>query len=328
MYILPPVEAAYSTLEDGGDPGAYGPVGHSAWLDVDWPEHQRWVRVEDRWVNVIELGSGPPLLLIHGLSCWQSWLENICEFARDHRVIAMDLPGFGASEAPVEEISIIGYARMLDALCAALGVERAVVVGNSMGGFIGAELAIRFPARVERLCLAPAIGLNMEHVRIERRRTIGNRVENLLFFGLALLAVRSELPVRRARLRAKLLALIVAHPERLPGALVLQVIRATGRATGFAAALDAITRYPIRDRLGEIACPTLIIWGAEDRLVPVSDASELEWLIPNSRKLVYEDTGHLPMLERPARFNADLRAFLEEAPARRPAPVGRTRRSA
>jgi pimeloyl-ACP methyl ester carboxylesterase len=317
MYILRPVEAAYSDLEEDAARDVYGPVGHSEWLDVDWSAHQRWIRIEDRWVNVVELGSGPPLLLIHGLSCWQSWLENICFFARDHRVIAMDLPGFGASQPPAEPISISGYARMLDALCDALGVKRAAVVGNSMGGFIGAELAIRFPARVERLCLAPAIGLNMEHVRIERRKSIGNRVENILFFGLAWLSVRSELPVRRAGLRRKLLSLVVAQPERLPGALVLEVIRATGQATGFAEALDAITRYPIRDRLGEIVCPTLIVWGEEDRLVPVSDATELEWLIPNSRKLIYEETGHLPMLERPARFNADLRAFLGESQRRR-----------
>ncbi|MEA2371400.1 MAG: hypothetical protein QOH12_1794 [Solirubrobacteraceae bacterium] len=317
MYILRPVEAAYSDLEETADRDAYGPVGHSEWLDVDWSTHQRWIRIEDRWVNVVELGSGPPLLLIHGLSCWQSWLENICFFARDHRVIAMDLPGFGASQAPAEPISISGYARMLDALCDALGVKRAAVVGNSMGGFIGAELAIRFPARVERLCLAPAIGLNMEHVRIERRKSVGNRVENILFFGLAWLSVRSELPVRRTGLRRKLLSLVVAQPERLPGALVLEVIRATGQTTGFAEALDAITRYPIRDRLGEIVCPTLIVWGEEDRLVPVSDATELEWLIPNSRKLIYEETGHLPMLERPARFNADLRAFLGESQIRR-----------
>jgi pimeloyl-ACP methyl ester carboxylesterase len=317
MYILPPVEAAHSGLEDGGDPDSYGADGPSAWLDVDWSEHQSWVRIEDRWVNVIELGSGPPLLLIHGLSCWQSWLENICFFAGDHRVIAMDLPGFGASQPPAEPISISGYARMLDALCEELGVGRAAVVGNSMGGFIGAELAIRYPARVQRLCLAPAIGLNMEHVRIERRKSIHNRLENILFFGLAWLSVRSDMPVRRPGLREKLLSLVVAHPQGLPGELVLQVIRATGQATGFAEALDAITRYPIRDRLGEISCPTLIVWGAEDRLVPVSDATELEWLIPNSRKLIYEDTGHLPMLERPARFNADLRAFLAEARVRR-----------
>jgi pimeloyl-ACP methyl ester carboxylesterase len=130
-------------------------------------------------------------------------------------------------------------------------------------------------------------------------------------------------------LRSKLLALIVAHPERLPGALILAVVRGSGRLIAVPAALEAMTRYPIRDRLGEIACPTLIIWGAQDRLVPVQDADEFEWLIPDSRKVIYEDTGHMPMLERPDRFNADLRAFLYEAllppPGIRARPTGVSR---
>src|SRR5918911_1665544 len=75
---------------------AYGPQGRSAWLDVDWREHQRWVRVEDRWANVVEMGSGSPVVLVHGLGGnWQNWLENIPVIAREHRVVAMDLPGFG-----------------------------------------------------------------------------------------------------------------------------------------------------------------------------------------------------------------------------------------
>jgi len=298
-------------------------------MDVDWSEHQRWVCVEERWVNVIDLGSGPPVLLIHGLACWQSWLENICFFARDHRVIAIDLPGFGASPLPLEPISITGYARILDELCQELGVERATVVGNSMGGFIGAELAIRFPDRVQRLCLAPAIGLNMEWVRAQRKKNISSIVENFFFFALLWLAVRSDVPVLRPGLRSKLLGLIVAHPERLPAALILAVVHGSGRLIAVPAALEAMTRYPIRDRLGEIACPTLIIWGAEDRLVPVQDADEFEWLIAESRKLIYEDTGHMPMLERPDRFNADVHAFLCERPPPPPGfrarPTGATR---
>jgi pimeloyl-ACP methyl ester carboxylesterase len=281
-------------------------------MDVDWSKHQRSVTIEERSVNVIDIGSGPPVLFIHGLACWQSWLENICFFAREHRVIAMDLPGFGASQLPLEPISITGYARIINALCAELGVEQAAVVGNSMGGFIGAELAIRFPERVERLCLAPAIGLNMEWVRAERKKNLSSIVENFLFFALLWYAVRSDAPVLRPRLRSKWLGLIVAHPERLPGALLLAVVRGSGRLLAVPAALEAMTRYPIRDRLGEITCPTLIIWGADDRLVPVQDADEFEWLIPESRKLIYEDTGHMPMLERPQRFNADVNAFLCE----------------
>ena len=76
-------------------------AGRSAWLDVDWHEHQRWVTIDGRQVNVVELGSGPPIVFIHGLSgSWQNWLEQLPVFAREHRVIAFDLPGFGESEMP------------------------------------------------------------------------------------------------------------------------------------------------------------------------------------------------------------------------------------
>ena len=93
------------------------------------------------------MGSGPPLVFVHGLAgCWQNWLENIPHFARSHRVIAVDLPGFGESELPHEDISIPGYGRFVDAFLGEIGVERAPLVGNSMGGFIAAEVA-RQPSR-------------------------------------------------------------------------------------------------------------------------------------------------------------------------------------
>ncbi|MGI8803459.1 MAG: alpha/beta fold hydrolase [Solirubrobacteraceae bacterium] len=296
------------------------PGVESAWMDVDWPAHQRWIEIDGSWVKVVDLGSGPPVIFLHGLSgCWQNWLENLPSLARDHRVIALDLPGFGESGLPVAPITITGYARMVDALCDRLDVDRAAVVGNSLGGFIGAELAIRFPKRVERLCLVAAAGLSMEFIRTERRRGWRPRLENLTFFSLAWLASRSEIVVRRPRLRKLLLTLVAAHPERLPSALLAEQMRSSGKPPGFDDALEAMTCYPIRDRLGEIAAPTLIVWGGEDRLVPVGDADEFEWLIPDSRKLIYPDTGHMAMLERPRRFNGDLRVFLAE-PAR-PLPL-------
>jgi pimeloyl-ACP methyl ester carboxylesterase len=110
---------------------------------------------------------------------------------------------------------------------------------------------------------------------------------------------------------------IVAHrPERLPGPLVAEQVRGSGKP-GFVPALDALTDYPIRDRLGEIGCPTLIVWGAEDKLVPARDADEFARLIPNSRKVVWPETGHVAMLERPAAFNALLEEFLAEKPGER-----------
>jgi pimeloyl-ACP methyl ester carboxylesterase len=285
----------------------------ASWLEIDWRVHQRREKVEGRWLNLIDIGSGPVVLLVHGLAgCWQNWLENISSLAVDYRVIAIDLPGFGESEMPARPISISGYARTLDALCDALELDTVRVVGNSMGGFVAAELAIRSPARVEALCLVAAAGLSVERARADRSRGVRHRIENLLFFYTAWLAGKFPSLALRPRVRRWMLGLIVAHPEALPGPLIAEQVRGIAKP-GFDAALEALTRYPIRDRLGEIACPTLIVWGDEDRLVPPSDAAEFEWLIAGSRKLTYEDTGHAPMLERPERFNADLRAFLEAA---------------
>ena len=89
---------------------------------------------------------------------WQNWLLNIPAFMGTHRVIAPDLPGFGRSEMPSGRISIQGYARVIDALCRTLEIEAPVIVGNSMGGFVGAELALAFPTRVRGSCSSPPRG--------------------------------------------------------------------------------------------------------------------------------------------------------------------------
>jgi pimeloyl-ACP methyl ester carboxylesterase len=293
-------------------PGDYGPNGRSPWMDVDWREHQRWVTIDGRQVNVVELGSGPAIVFIHGLSgSWQNWLEQLPVFARDHRVIAFDLPGFGASEMPREKITISGYGRFVDALLDELGATSAAVVGNSMGGFIGIELAIRFPERVERLVLVSAAGLSIEYLRNERALAVLNAIENRLAAYSGWLASRSDALARRPVARRMIFGIVAHRPDRLPGPLVAEQVRGSGKA-GFIPALDALTDYPIRDRLGEIACPTLIVWGAEDKLVPARDADEFARLIPNSRKVIWPETGHVAMLERPERFNRLLEEFLAE----------------
>ena len=294
---------------------AYGAVGRSEWMDVDWQDHLRWVNVQDRWMNVVDIGSGPPVIFIHGLSgCWQNWLEQIPLFARDHRVIAVDLPGFGHSEMPVEQISISGYADAIDELMEKLDIDAARIVGNSMGGFIGAEIAIEHPARIERLVLVAAAGLSIETIRTQRTKGLRHRAENIIFFSLAHVVSRSHQVALRPRLRAALLMTVAAHPARLPGPLAAQQVLGSGKP-GFSDALEAMCRYPLRDRLEKIACPTLILWGDKDILVPVKDASVFEELIPDSRKIIYTDTGHVSMMERPARFNSDVKAFLDEATA-------------
>jgi len=295
---------------------AYGPQGRSSWMDVDWREHQRWLRIDGRAINLVDLGSGPPLVFVHGLGgCWQNWLENLLPFAGDHRVIAMDLPGFGQSEMPAEKITVSGYGTWLDRLLDELGVEAAAIVGNSMGGFIGLETAIKFPHRVERLALVSAAGLTIENQRNEKGIALLYAIEELSQWLTALVIKRSGALVSRPRGRRALLWFVAKHPDRLPPQLVWEEVQAAGKP-GFLPALDALTSYPIRDRLADVRCPTLIVWGSDDLLVPLRDAYEFERLIADSRVVVYADTGHIPQLERPERFNADLRAFLSEASER------------
>ncbi|HEV7751136.1 MAG TPA: alpha/beta fold hydrolase [Baekduia sp.] len=282
-------------------------------MDIDWRTHQRWVTVGGRPMNVIDVGPEAPegtIVWIHGLSgSWQNWLENLPEFADTHRCIAMDLPGFGASPMPAEKISISGYAAAVDELLGILGVERAVVVGNSMGGFVGAEIAIRFGTRVDRLVLVSAAGLSIEHQRNESVLRLLRLAGNVLAMGTGWLASKSDVLASRRRSRAAMFAIVASHPELLPAPLVSEQLRGSGKP-GFVDALDALSDYPIRDRLGEIAAPTLVVWGEDDPLVPVRDAWEFGELIPNARVVVYEDTGHVAMLERPDAFNALVREFL------------------
>ena len=303
-----------SLVDEFADPGPYGASGRSAWMDIDWREHQRYVEMDGRHVNVIEIaGDKLPVVFVHGLAgSWQNWLENVPHFAAaGHRVVAFDLPGFGASDMPREKISISGYGRFVDALLDRLGVGPAIVVGNSMGGFIGAELAIQYPARVEQLVLVSAAGLTVEY-------QAHDRALGLLRYGSRLLAVwggfvgaRSAALARRPRTRWLLMNLVVDRPDLLSPALVSEQIRGVGKP-GFVDALDALTHYPIRERLPEIGCPTLIVWGTDDHLVPVRDADEFERLIPGARKVVWAETGHMAMLERPATFNALVDRFVAE----------------
>ena len=120
-------------------------------------------------VHVVDTGGDkPPLLFLHGLGgVWQNWLLNIAHFKATHRCVAFDLPGFGESELPRDDISIPGFARTADAVCAQLGIDCPVVLGNSMGGFVGAELALSFPTRVDKLVLVSAAGLSTEYVKAE-----------------------------------------------------------------------------------------------------------------------------------------------------------------
>jgi pimeloyl-ACP methyl ester carboxylesterase len=122
---------------------------------------------------------------------------------------------------------------------------------------------------------------------------------------------RAEEMAKRPGLRHIAMAYVFRHPSRIAPDLAYQVLTGAGKPA-FIDALAALTDYDFRDRLDDLKVPVLLVWGEDDNLVPVKDADEFERLIPNARKVVLDDTGHVPMLERPSAFNDLVVEFLAE----------------
>jgi pimeloyl-ACP methyl ester carboxylesterase len=291
--------------------GDYGVSAEPNWRSVDWASHLRRMDIGS--------GEGPAVVFVHGLGGqWQNWLENIPRAARERRVIALDLPGFGMSEMPRERISIPGYGRCVNELCVRLGLEKIALVGNSMGGFIAGEVAIQRPEHVERLVLVSAAGITSANVYRAPTALVGR----IAVAATAYTAARHSRMARRPGSRHLALALVARYPSLLAPDLAWEGLLKGAGKPGFQAALLASVDYDFRHHLPEISCPTLIVWGENDSIISVRDAHEFERLIPDSRKVVMKDTGHISMVERPAAFNELLLEFLSETgPAEEREPV-------
>jgi pimeloyl-ACP methyl ester carboxylesterase len=297
----------WSARRAGDDYGAHDPPD---WREIDWREHQRDAELGGRRVRYVDMGAGegPPIVFVHGLAGnWQNWLENLPRLAEERRVVALDLPGFGQSDDPVDRITISGYGSAVNELAEHLDLGEFVLVGNSMGGFVAAETAIQFPEHVERLVLVSAAGITSSELRREPVMAWGRMAMMAGARGVA----EKRMAIVRPRIRHLVYSSIMRHPSKIAPEMLWEMSEGAGRSA-FRPALEAILDYDFRDRLGDIASPTLIVWGEEDMLVPVEDAAEYERRIPGARRIVLKDTGHVAMIERPPTFNRHLIEFIAE----------------
>lgn len=280
------------------------------WLGIDWRRHLHRVQLPGAEVNYAEIGEGEPILFVHGLAgCWRNWLENLPHFGRTHRAIALDLPGFGESAMPSWPIDMPSYGRLIHDFCEKLGIDRvAALVGNSMGGFVSTEAVIEQPSRFERLVLVSAAGISFAEL-------VGRRVEARVkaFETLVpMLTGRRRGWLTRPRGRQLAFGNVFHYPNRIRLELLQEIMEPGLRSPGFAAAIRAIGGYDTRHRLTEIETPTLVVWGLNDRIVPVEAAIGYHRLIPESRLELFERTGHVPQMERPERFNQLLDDFVTD----------------
>lgn len=302
--LLDPTDPAEGVSDEYGNPDP-------EWLRIDWRSHLRRVEAMGTEINYVELGpeepTEVPVLFVHGLSgAWQNFLEQLPHFSRTHRVVALDLPGFGASPVPSWEINIRNYGRLVGEFCDAIALQRCVLVGNSMGGFVAAEVAIADPGRAERLVLISAAGIS--HARMARAPAT-----TMARFARAAtpLALRyRQRALSRPTLRHWALRNVFYKPAALRPELLWENLETGLNAPGFLAAVEGLVGYDVTDRLPEIEELALIVWGRHDRVVPPRDGLEFERLIPNSELVVFDRCGHVPQMEKPARFNALLEEFL------------------
>ena len=267
-------------------------------------ERRAVMRGDGAVIHAESRGEGPALVFAHGLGgSHLSWWQQVAHFAPTHRCIAFAHRGFGPSRAPAEGIDPARYAEDLDAVLDAFGVDRAVLVGQSMGGWTAIEFALRRPERLRGLVLSATSGT------IDPA-TLG---DDTLRARLAEWDAQAQ-AARRTCLEAGIHVAAGARMAREQPALHLlyQLVDETSQGLDKQALRAKLVAMRRRDGAcaAAIACPVLVVMGAEDIVVPWPMAEHLAAAFPAGRALVYPQTGHSPYFERATRFNADLAAFL------------------
>jgi pimeloyl-ACP methyl ester carboxylesterase len=275
----------------------------------------RWAQPPSRFIaldgmRVHYRDEGPrddslPIVLLHGtassLQTWDGWERAL---RADHRVIRMDLPGFGLTgPSPDNDYTIEAYVRFTLHLLDALGVRRFSIAGNSLGGEIAWHVAAAAPDRVSRLVLVDAAGYPMASTSVP----IGFRLARMPSMSWVMARILPRAIVRSS------VRNVYGDPDRVTDSLVDRYYELTRRAGNraslpmrFAQSRPGADTLLLRD----LRVPTLVLWGDLDRLIPPENAARFGRDIQGSRVIMYRGLGHVPQEEDPLRSAADVRAFL------------------
>jgi pimeloyl-ACP methyl ester carboxylesterase len=279
---------------------------------MDYASTSRSVSLNSGDMHFHEAGSGSPLLLLHGsgpgVSGWANFGANLEFFAKSHRVIVPDLPGYGKTSAalgasPPETVGVV--LQLMDAL----GIERADMIGNSFGGMIGSQIAANVPQRVRRFVSIGGIGLYTtsafpgeglrrlsEFVEDPRRETLIAWLRSMVYDERFITEEMIE-----GRLALATQPEILAASRMIYSKATLEAIAANARGPN---ALSPVAHLP------KIEAPTLLCWGRDDRVTPLDGAIVPMRIIPNCELHVFPHCGHWTMIEQKDAFEAVVGAFL------------------
>jgi pimeloyl-ACP methyl ester carboxylesterase len=264
-----------------------------------------------------DVGVGEPaLVLIHGLGSYMPvWQRNLDALAQHHRVVAIDLPGYGKSAKANFDYSMAFYARTVDGVINALGLKRVVLVGHSMGGQIALTHALRYPGKAERLVLVAPAGF--ERFGRGEGTWLAEAVDKDYVAKTPAEAVYANVAVNFYSM-PKEARFMVSDRLRVIGGPDFDAY-----AYAVARSVYAMVHEPVLDRLSEIHVPALVVFGEDDGLIPnpilhggttrgVAEGGTR--LLPRGRLVMIPRAGHMVQFERPVDFDAALLEFLKEAP--------------
>jgi pimeloyl-ACP methyl ester carboxylesterase len=258
---------------------------------------EKFATVYGAKIRYQEAGSGPVVILLHGLGGDASnWASTIGPLSQKYRVIAPDQIGFGRSDKPMINYRVGTLVDFLDGFYKELKIERASLVGNSLGGWAAAAFALAHPEKVERLALVDAAGF-----------AITGDLDPRVLNGLN--------PSTRDAVK-QIMSLVFYNKQVYASDAAIDMLFARKMTAGdgytIQRFIDSITRGEdtLDNRLGQIKQPTIIIWGREDGLTPLAMGERFKKEIAGSELFIIEKCGHVPQLEKAAEFNAALMKFL------------------
>jgi pimeloyl-ACP methyl ester carboxylesterase len=282
-----------------GDPDA-------GWKAVDWSVHTRQATVRGRRISYADIGSGPVAVLIHGQGgSWQWWLRILPVVSAHRRVIAVDLPGFGGSDPIAAGDVFSEHVATIIGLLDHLGLADAIIAGHSMGGLVALQVACEHPDRVAGLMLIDAGGANISAARLA-----------LIVTGLRTFSRIFAIPwvprvvARKRYLRSSLMALALHDPRTLSTSLAMEILPRMA-APGFVQSLRAAAIAVNHVTPQAVTCPSLIVWGVRDRILPVSTGRVLASKIPDARFVPLDNVGHCVMVEAAGQFSQLLIDFTQ-----------------
>jgi pimeloyl-ACP methyl ester carboxylesterase len=259
-------------------------------------------------------GSGPPLLLLHGItSTSDAWRNVMPRLAERFTVVAPDMVGHGRSAKPPGDYSLGAYAAGVRDLLAVLGFERGTLVGHSFGGGIAMQFSYLFPEYVERMALISSGGLGREVHPLLRAAVLPGSEwvmpliarEWSVRAGGAIAAVAGRLGLEAGPDLAEFARGYASLAEQDAREAFIHTMRACIDPDG--QRVSALDRLYLADQM-----PTLIIWGSDDPVIPVEHGRRAHEIVPASRYVEIEGSGHWPMLDAPDRVARELTAFVEE----------------